>query len=438
MKNLAKKVAVAVATGALVTQSMIIPAFGTINVVVSGNGVDSENTVEIEQQQTTTVNQSNTANISNDIEATANSGGNKVDDSTGGDVEIDTGNATTNVDVVNTANSNEAVVNCGGCAPDLNVEISENGDGSKNLVDYDFNEKVAGTTLNQTNNAYVKNDVDAKANSGYNKVDDATGGDVTIDTGKATTDVDVTNTLNANVAFVGGGQGGALNLIISGNGVDTNNTLEVELAAWTVLNQSNYASVLNDVEVVANSGKNKIDDATGGNMEIDTGDAWAGAKVDTVANFNWAEVLDCCEFGGLIKIASNGEGSKNLADVQLTSALDVAQTNDLSCSRMRYPRPMELLLSLIPEYRHHDKDCNDVDAIADTGDNKIDDSTGSVDGDPLIDTGAATTDVNVSNGGNSNVFSTGDALPTPPPAPWMDGSWNLFVWLLTGSFESQG
>ncbi len=439
MKDLAKKVAVAVASGALLAQSFVLPAFGEITVIVSGNGSDSDNTVDIEQSQNTLVNQSNYANITNDIYAKADSGENSVDDSTGGDVSIDTGNATATVDVVNTANSNEAVVDCGGCAPDLKVEISGNGEGSDNNVWYDYNQEIEDydTWVQQDNVAIVKNDLEVKADSGDNWVDDATGGNVSIDTGKADASATVTNTLNANVAFVGGGDGGALELIITGNGSDSNNEIDVELSANTILLQNNFAKVLNDVYVKADSGDNWVDDSTGGEASIDTGDAVAGATVDTAANFNSAFVGDCCEFSGLIKIAGNGEESDNDVEAELASSLIVTQDNVMSCRGFHFPRPVDHFMGLMfPWWFGKDKDCNDVDAIADTGDNSIDDSTGSVDGDPMIDTGDATTDVDVENTGNSNVFSTGDAFPTPPPAPWMEGSWNLFVWLLTGEFHS--
>jgi len=433
MKDLAKKVAVAVASGALLAQSLVLPAFGEINVIVSGNGSDSDNTVDIEQSQNTTVNQSNYANISNDIYAKADSGDNSVDDSTGGDVEIDTGAASATVNVVNTVNSNEAVVNCGGCAPDLTVEISGNGDGSDNNVWYDYNQEKgdSGTWVAQDNVAIVRNDVEVRADSGDNSVDDSTGGDVKIDTGEAKATATITTSLNANVAFVAGGNGGALELKILGNGSDSDNEIDVELSANTTLFQNNFAKVLNDVYVKADSGDNSVDDSTGGSVEIDTGAATAGATVDTMANFNWAEVLDCCEFSGLIKIAGNGDESDNEVETELASSLFVTQDNVMSCKGFHFPG-QDLFSRWFPWWGR-DKDCNDVEAIADSGDNSIDDSTGSFDGDPTIDTGEATTEVDVENAGNSNVFSTGDAFPTPPPAPWMEGSWNLFVWLLTGS-----
>jgi hypothetical protein len=80
-----------------------------------------------------------------------------------------------------------------------------------------------------------------------------------------------------------------------------------------------------------------------------------------------------------------------------------------------------------------DDECNDVDAVAKTGYNDAEDNVGDPGDDPSIDTGDAETEVEVSNTANSNVFNTGDAVPTPPP--WedeMDGNMSWFMWLLFG------
>ena len=117
MKDLAKKVAVAIASGALLAQSLTIPALGSIDVIISGNGTSSSNDSDVSVTNTTTVNQTNDADISNNISASATTGNNDANDNTGdGDVSIDTGNAKAVVDVSNTVNSNEAVVDCGGCS----------------------------------------------------------------------------------------------------------------------------------------------------------------------------------------------------------------------------------------------------------------------------------------------------------------------------------
>ncbi len=420
MKDLVKKVAVGIVTGTLVAQSMVLPSLGAISVVVSGNGSDSDNTVNVDQDATTQVTQTNTANVENNIKATSNTGGNDADDNTGGDVNIDTGNAKSLVEVSNTLNSNEAHVDCKSCPTDLNVEVSGNGTDSDNDVKVDLDNT---TWVTQTNYANVENDVDVDANSGDNDADDNTGGSVDIDTGSATAWASVSTQANANVAHVGNGGGeGSLDVLITGNGSESNNDIDLDLDNTVGIVQTNWLNLENDVEVDADSGNNDADDNTGGAVSIDTGSAWAGATVDTQANFNLAHVEDCCELDGLVKVAGNGTDSDNDVELDLASTLYSVQDNDYTCGDQG---------GWLEFWWDWFRDDCDVEAKANSGDNSVDDSTGEVDGDPSIDTGSATTEVEVNTEANSNVFSTGDALPEVPEFD-MDGSMSWLVWLLMG------
>jgi len=413
MKDLVKKVAVGLSTAALLTNMTALPAFG-LEVVVSGNGSDSYNDVEVNKTNATVVEQDNHADISNEVEANASTGGNEANDNTGGAVSIDTGKAQTAVEVTNVANSNEALVECGSCPTDVHALISGNGSESKNDIDVNLTNE---TFVTQDNDARIYNDVDANAKTGYNEAEDNTGGDVSIDTGKAVSVADVQNKVNANVAKVanGDGQGGALDLVIVGNGADSHNYLDANLANAVVLDQNNWAGIYNDVEVDALTGHNEADDNTGGIVSIDTGEAVAGAFVDNMANFNAAFVEDCCEFDGLIKIAGNGSDSKSDVDFYFDNLLASDQDNGY-------------------------KQRNDVDANAKTGYNEIEDSTGSVYGDPSIDTGSASTEVDVASTGNSNVFSTGDGLHDSPS--WWDSlsesHGDMFVWWMAMMHHQEG
>lgn len=428
MKDLVKKVAVGLATGALVAQAMVLPSFAELTVVVTGNGSDSDNKVDLDRTNTTTVTQTNTANVSNHVDAHANSGGNEAKGNTGGDVSIDTGSAKAEATVSNVVNSNEARVDCNGCPTDLSVRIDGNGSKSYNQVDLDLKNT---TWVTQDNDATIKNKVDVSANSGDNKVKDTTGGDVSIDTGWAKAKAIVDNKANANIASVGNGsRNGALDLVITGNGYDSDNKIDLDSSNTIGVTQTNLANISNDVYVDANSGDNDAKDNTGGSASIDTGTAWAGAKVDNLANFNWADVEGCCQLDGLVKIAGNGSDSDSNVSLDLTQTLYVTQDNDFGCGKDHF-RELDLV-EFLGRRRH--QDCNKVDASANSGDNDLKDSTGSVHGDPTITTGSAATQVEVDNTGNSNVFATGDAVPTPPPDSWpgLDGNGGWVWWFLSG------
>ncbi len=255
--------------------------------------------------------------------------------------------------------------------------ITGNGEDSKNKLDITSNNT---TTVTQNNTANVTNNVDAKADSGGNTAKGVTGGNVSIDTGNAMSDVKVDNVLNKNVADVKCCQGGDTQVLISGNGEKSKNKVDLDQTSTNSVFQNNDAYVTNNVDSKANSGKNKVDSTTGGNVEITTGDATAKAKVSTTANANWAEIGGDGSKGGSITLieSGNGELSKNKIDLDLTKANTITQDN-------------------------YAKVDNDVDASAKTGDNKAKSITG---GDVTIDTGNADASADVSNLLNLNAAFT--------------------------------
>ena len=96
MNKFITKIGVAASSAALVLGSLLAPALA-VDIEVSGNGSDSNNTVNFASNNTTNVTQNNTADISNDIDVDADTGKNDANDNTGGDVTIDTGDADSDV-----------------------------------------------------------------------------------------------------------------------------------------------------------------------------------------------------------------------------------------------------------------------------------------------------------------------------------------------------
>lgn len=400
MNKLSRQIISVLASGAVML-SMVTPAFADMTLEISGNGTDSKNDVKVETSQSTTVVQSNVADVYNNIDADADTGDNEAEKNTGGDVSIDTGDATTDVKVENTLNSNTASVDCCGTG-DVDVLISGNGADSDNKVE--LKDKGSGVTVFQENEAGVKNIVDADSDTGDNEAEKNTGGDVSIKTGDATTSVSVSTTANANWALVGGGSGSTptLSLRILGNGVDSKNDIKVKLDGGVLLAQANVADVFNKIDADADTGDNKAEENTGGAVSIDTGDADTTVEVDNMVNFNWADV-DCgCLFDVLAKIAGNGEDSDNKIEAKLGGGLEVFQGN---CAE-----------DLPGELGGGKEECeldNFIDADSDSGDNEAEKNTGDPGDDPSIETGDAETTVEVSNTGNSNVF--GDETPSDWP-----------------------
>ena len=399
MNDTKRKLATAIATGALLLNAFAPLAFASTTIQISGNGVGSNNYANVTQTSTTVVNQTNNANVTNNVNANADTGDNKANFNTGGNVTVNTGNANITANVSNTLNSNQAEVKC--CATgNTDVLIEGNGAFSNNTVNLTQN---STTTVKQSNNASVTNNVDAYADTGDNSAKWNTGGDVTVNTGNATVNTSVSTQANSNWAkvspIVGSGSSTEVALRILGNGAGSNNFIGAKLAKTTSVNQSNSAYVNNDVYADADTGDNKAKFNTGGDVVIDTGNAKVNANVDNMVNFNSADV-DCgCAFGLLAKIDGNGVGGPgddpkddpNVITALLVSTQVVDQGNGTSLY-------------------------NDVDGNADRGDNKAKWNTGGVDGssDPSVITGDATDNVGVSNSGNVNALNSG-VHPFPMP-----------------------
>lgn len=79
---------------------------------ITGNSGNSN--LQITQNSTTTVNQQSSANVINNVNSNANTGGNSINGSVG-DGSIVTGDATSNVNINNNFNNNNAVVGCATC-----------------------------------------------------------------------------------------------------------------------------------------------------------------------------------------------------------------------------------------------------------------------------------------------------------------------------------
>src|SRR3990172_10232018 len=111
MTKLQRIIASAVASGSLLA-SAVLPLMAQTTIVISGNGAGSDNSAVVTQTSVTTVTQSNEAEVTNNVEAEAETGENEANFNTGGDVTISTGAASATAVVTNELNSNAAEVEC--------------------------------------------------------------------------------------------------------------------------------------------------------------------------------------------------------------------------------------------------------------------------------------------------------------------------------------
>lgn len=255
------------------------------------------------------------------------------------------------------------------------VTIQGNGAGADNFAT--VNQQTT-TTVTQSNNAFVVNNVDADADSGYNQAKFNTGGDVTVGSGNAKTDVSVSNTLNSNTADVDCCEAGDTEATIQGNGAYSLNNVDLTKRNNVNVDQDNYANVVNDVDSDAVSGHNRASSNTGGDTAVVSGNARANVDVSTTANTNTAHVGNASDGDSLpsatFTIRGNGAGSANFIDANLAKRTTLDQDN------VAYV-------------------VNDVDADADSGFNKARFNTG---GEVLVGSGNARAMVGVDNTVNFN------------------------------------
>ena len=95
----------------------------------------------------------------------------------------------------------------------------------------------------------------------------------------------------------------------------------------TTINQTNDATVSNDVTSSAKTGGNDANFNTGGGVTVTTGNAKVTSDVSTSVNSNAADVA-CCGTGGAdVLIQGNGANSQNMVTPTLTNKVNVEQTN---------------------------------------------------------------------------------------------------------------
>lgn len=226
-------------------------------------------------------------------------------------------------------------------------------------------------TVVQSNTAVVTNTVNSTASTGGNDANYNTGGDTTIWTGNATTDVSITNELNKNQVSLDCCTPGDVTVNIQGNGYNSDNTATFSKSDATEVFQNNDAVVTNTVDALAKTGYNDANYNTGGSVLVKTGGASSMVDINTTANENVAAVTGGTGGTGDISmtVMNNGALSDNSIVVNLERAATVVQDNMAVVS-------------------------NTVDANAKTGGNDANWNTG---GDIAIVTGNALTDVTIGN-----------------------------------------
>ena len=237
-------------------------------IVLTDNGAASVNTAESNNSQTTVVQQSNTASVTNVVTSTSNTGDNQANNTTGGSTVISTGNATTVTDVSTSGNNSVSDVGCCSGTQDNSVVINGNGSTSVNSGSANQN-----TTVSQTanNTMSLTNSVKGVANTGGNIANNSNG-NVYIETGKVTIITKQENgPINTAINKAGISTQSNASLKISGNGAGSVNSVHASNVFTVTQVENNVANVINDIYSHGNSGGNTAS-FTVGDVVIKTGD----------------------------------------------------------------------------------------------------------------------------------------------------------------------
>lgn len=185
-----KRIAIGLTSAGLLLSS-VVPAFGAVNVEVSGNGYRSDNTVTVNMECKQKVSQKTKTNANVDLNVSGNTGGNKVVGNTGSGADVDTGAVTNTVTVTVTGGDNTATVPpccCGDEEGDVNIDVLDNGAKTDNIVNTTVDKKSKVKQKSKTR-ATVTGTV--KGKTGKNKVKYNTGGNSTVTTNDVDNTVDV-------------------------------------------------------------------------------------------------------------------------------------------------------------------------------------------------------------------------------------------------------
>lgn len=372
---------------------------------IAGNGSGSTSTESVAVTRSQTVVQSNTAQVTNIINAEVSTGNNQANDNTGDQVAVNTGSATANITVTNALNANVADIDCTGCVTDIGTTLAGNGSESANIATIDF---LNSQTVFQTNLALIDNAVAANLQTGNNEASRNTGGEVAVVTGEALANVNITNEANANLAVIGGaGETGLVEAAVTENGSASTNIADLNLVHLVSLFQDNTAFVSNAVGLTPQTGNNQANDNTAGIVFVGTGAAQANTTITNKANFNYASA-ECCQIEEEDTLAGNGSGSTSVVYKSVIDSLLVFQNGGDNTENNEITDSLGGSLILLNQVYQHPA----------TGNNTANGTT--VENDPYVVTGPATVNTTVLNEGGLNAFST-----SPNWIPPVDFSFNL-------------
>lgn len=274
-----------------ITTIAFVPRANAQEITITGNGEGSSSEVNISSNSETNIQQSNTADITNNVNTTADTGNNTANNNTGGNNDITTGDASQTTNITNDANTSIVDQSC--CltpTPSDSITISGNGANSSNNA---AETSTSQTTVVINQNATLTNTIIEKANTGNNSADNNTG-NVFIQTGNIFSTTNINNdSVNSAHASVGNNSGNNADIKISNNGSGSDNNVTFEKNNNSKISITNYSDIQNNITSDLNTGNNHANGNTG-DVAIRTGDIISSINILNDANDSWVD-LGCCK-----------------------------------------------------------------------------------------------------------------------------------------------
>lgn len=196
--------------------------------------------------------------------------------------------------------------------------ISGNGSSSDSQITVAV---TSETTVEQSNQGSIQNDVQLDLNTGENDTSDNTGADISITTGDISSQNSIQNIVNSSTTSLDCCPEEPSAITITDNGSNSQNSVNLNQNSDTQVSIIQNAYIQNNISGNANTGGNVASNNSGGNTSISTGDINANLNIEN-KKINAASVSAPQVNGDVnIKISGNGSSSNNLANISLNNNL---------------------------------------------------------------------------------------------------------------------
>ncbi|NTV30486.1 hypothetical protein HGA91_00705 [candidate division WWE3 bacterium] len=261
------------------------------------------------------------------------------------------------------------------------ITNSTNGRDSQNSGTIQINRE---SSVYQTNNVQIDNNINQNANTGDNKVQDNLGG-VDVKTGDVNQEASVVNNAGENVAQLQQCDCDYdVEIVNEKNGRDSENTAAFNATQASSLMQTNNVDVNNKLKQNANTGDNALkDNNSDTEVSVQTGDVDQDASVETLSGGNHA-VLGSRNGGSSsfsLTNSTNGRDSENSVFANVNHSNVAVQSNEVDVD-------------------------NNLDQHANTGDNDAKDNLGGA----AAETGSVDQTAKIANTAGANVLAAGDCM----------------------------